>query len=199
MVWYIARHGQTLENKKEIQQGHYPSLLTIQGINQAKSIGYRLLDQEEDFSKFKFVSSPLVRTRHTLQIIMEVLGITNNQEAVDEELLIGTKKGIFENMNKKDIETLYPEEYQKKLNDSWNYIPLGGGESKESSYNRLLSFIEKYKNEENLVIVSHRSLVKMLNGILLKLDKEEIKKLSKDTTKSQNYFYRFKDGKIDKI
>ena len=34
--------------------------------------------EKEDFSKYLFVASPLARTRHTLQIIMEILNIQNN-------------------------------------------------------------------------------------------------------------------------
>ena len=76
-MWYMIRHGQTLENKLSIQQGQIDTLLSLKGIVQAQSIGYRLLDFNENFEEYEFISSPLARTRHTLQIIIEILNISN--------------------------------------------------------------------------------------------------------------------------
>ena len=63
MTWYIFRHCETLNNnlkakyKKQnpnlyYNTAEYDTLLTIKGINQAQSIGYRLSLLNDDFSKY---------------------------------------------------------------------------------------------------------------------------------------------------
>ena len=48
-MWYVMRHGQTFSNANKIMQGRSESLLSLKGIDQSKSIAYRLLDTGEDF------------------------------------------------------------------------------------------------------------------------------------------------------
>lgn len=198
-MWYIIRHGQTLENNLGIQQGQNQSLLTLKGIVQAQSIAYRLLEQESDFSKFKFISSPLARTRHTLQIIMEILGVSEKIEPIIEPLIINRNKGILQGIAKDKVKELFPEEYKKREKDKWNYMEPGATESKCQSCERLQKFIEKYKNEENLVIVGHRGINAMLRQLLDGLTLEEIKNAETKPDKSQNYFYTWDRKKINRI
>jgi len=197
-AWYIIRHGQTLENSLHIQQGSTASLLTLQGIDQAKSIGLRLKEREEDFSQFKFLCSPLIRTRHTMQIIIEVLGLGGKIKPIVEPLIVNTCKGILENVKKDEIKNLFPEEYKKKQDDPWNYVPPGG-ESKASCFERLKEFTEKYKDEKHLVIVGHRGVNRRLLGILLNHSAEDVKNSFGDEFKSQNYFYLFTGKDLVKI
>ena len=108
-MWYMIRHGQTLENKLSIQQGQIDTLLSLKGIVQAQSIGYRLLDFNENFEEYEFISSPLARTRHTLQIIIEILNISN-AKIITEPLLINRGKGILEGKFKNQIEDIFIKE-----------------------------------------------------------------------------------------
>ena len=93
-MWFICRHGETLHNKLKIKQGRYPSLLTLKGIDQIKSIAYRILDYEQDFSNYELITSPMARTRHSMQIIQEVLGITD-KKVIEEELITETDQFFF--------------------------------------------------------------------------------------------------------
>lgn len=195
MTIYIVRHCETLGNKLKRMGGETEVLLTLKGINQAQSIGHRLLNEKEDFSKYMFVSSPLARTRHTLQIIMEILGVV--EKNIVEEPLLKTKfKGIFENMAKQDIEKMYPEEIIKKSKDPWNWCPPGNGESFASEFKRAKEFIEKYKNEKNMIICSHEGVCSVLKEIFDGKSDEEIKKMRSSLKYDQNYFYSYseKDG-----
>lgn len=198
-MWYIIRHGQTLENNLGIQQGQTQSLLTLKGIVQAQSIGYRLLEQDEDFSKFKFISSPLARTRHTLQIIMEILGVSEKIEPIIEPLIINRNKGLMQGVPKNKIKELFPEEYEKREMDSWNYIAPGATESKYQSCKRLQEFIEKYKDEENLVMVGHRGINGMIRQLLDGMTLDKIKNAEIKPDRSQNYFYTWDNKEMKRI
>ena len=201
-MWFFTRHGETLYNTLGIQQGHTDvSFLTLKGIIQAQSFAYRILDKETDFSKYKFISSPLIRTRHTLQIIMEVLHVAGKIDPIVEPLLIDKNKGSFENILKQKIKELYPDEIIKAEKDYWNYLEPNATESRLDVLKRAEQFIEKYKNEENLIIVTHNSLVKYLTLFLSGKTLEEISsgdaKIKK--TVNQNYFYLWNKENIEKL
>ena len=198
-MWYIIRHCQTLENNLDIQQGQTESLLTLKGIIQAQSIGYRLLEQEKNFENFKFLSSPLCRTRHTLQIIMEILGVADKITPIVEPMLINRGKGVLQGIPKEKIKDLFPEEEAKRTEDSWNYIAPNATESKCQSCQRIQKFIDKYKDEKNLVIVGHRGINNFLRRLLSGETLDNIRDNRGEIDKSQNYFYTWDGKKIDRI
>ena len=202
-MWFFTRHGETLYNTLGIQQGHTDaSFLTLKGIIQAQSFAYRILDKETDFSKYKFISSPLIRTRHTLQIIMEVLHVAGKIDPIVEPLLIDKNKGSFENILKQKIKELYPDEIIKAEKDYWNYLEPNATESRLDVLKRAEQFIEKYKNEENLIIVTHNSLVKYLTLLLSGKKIPEIINSIKSNAKvkiNQNYFYLWNKENIEKL
>jgi len=67
MKLYITRHGETLENIKGILQGHSEGTLSERGIQQAKKLARRLVDEPIDI----IYSSDLGRAAHTTNAIME--------------------------------------------------------------------------------------------------------------------------------
>lgn len=158
-MWYIIRHGKTFYNENNIQQGTINSYLSIEGVVQAQSIGFKLKEIEKNFNKFKFISSPLARTFHTCQIIKEVLGINSLPE--NEILIRNRSKGVFENLPKKIIKILFSEEYRQLKENQWNFN-IKGYENYRHLFMRVMKFIEKYKNEKNLVIVSHSGVNRVL-------------------------------------
>ena len=192
MTIYIIRHCETLGNKLNRIGGEKEVLLTLKGISQAQSIGNRLLNEEEDFSKYIFISSPLARTRHTLQIVMEILGV-EDKDIIEEPLLKTKFKGAFDNISKKDIERLYPGELDKKAKDPWNWCPPGNGESFASEFKRVKEFQEKYKNEKNIVLCSHEGVCSVLKEIFDGKSDEEIKKIRNGLKYDQNYFYSYNE------
>ena len=188
-MWFLIRHTETLSNKLNIQQGSFESLLTLKGIVQAQSISYKLQEIENDFSKYKFVSSPLVRTRHTTQIIMETMNLINSNELIIEPLIKSRSKGIFEEHKKDKIKLEFPEEYEKQQKDLWNYVPPNG-ESRAMVYERIKNFLNNYKNEEYLIIVSHNGILNVIKKILSGLTEFEISNsISNDKFKDQNSFF----------
>lgn len=191
-MWFICRHGETLHNRLKIKQGRYPSLLTLKGIDQIKSIAYRISGYEKDFSNYELISSPMVRTRHSMQILQEILGITD-KKIIEEELITETDAGDFTNMPKSEIMAKFPDFYEKKENDP--SYPFPNGESLNDTINRVKQFYEKIKNKENLIIVTHGGFVKRLAALKAGLDVNAFA----ETGMNQNYFYVCDNNKVELV
>ena len=60
----LTRHGETLENKRDIMQGHMPGTLSPLGIRQAEQLAGMLEDEKVD----AIVSSDLARSYDTAKM-----------------------------------------------------------------------------------------------------------------------------------
>lgn len=191
-MWFICRHGETLHNKLKIKQGRYPSLLTLKGIDQIKSIAYRILDYEQDFSNYELISSPMVRTRHSMQIIQEILGITD-KKVTEEELITETDAGDFTNVLKSEIIEKFPNFLKEK--DINPDLKFPNGESLNDTIKRIKEFYDKIKNRDNLIIVTHGRFVKRIAALRAGLDVNAFA----ETSMNQNYFYVYDENKKTKL
>ena len=190
-MWFICRHGETLHNRLKIKQGRYPSLLTLKGIDQIKSIAYRISDYEKDFSNYELISSPMVRTKHSMQIIQEILGITD-KKVIEEELITETDAGDFSNMPKSEIMEKFPDFYKKENDPSFKFP---NGESLNDTMDRVRKFYDKVKNKDNLIIVAHGKFVKRIAALKANLN---INAFSENSM-NQNYFYVYDDNEVKLI
>ena len=191
-MWFICRHGETLHNKLKIKQGRYPSLLTLKGIDQIKSIAYRILDYEQDFSNYELISSPMARTRHSMQIIQEVLGITD-KKVIEEELITETDAGDFTNVPKSEIIEKFPNFLKEK--DINPDLKFPNGESLNDTLKRIREFYDKIKNKDNLIIVTHGRFVKRIAALKAGLDINAFA----GTSMNQNYLYVHDENKNTKL
>lgn len=178
MTWFLCRHGETLMNRKSIVQGRYASLLTLKGIDQIKSIAYRILDHEKDFSNYKLICSPVVRTRQTMQIIQEILGITD-KKVIEDELITETDTGDYTLLSWSYVKEKFPNF------ESDRHFQYPNGENKQDVYARIVKFYEKIKDEENLIVVSHGNVSRQLAYLRKGLSQEEAINDKMD----QNHFY----------
>jgi len=194
-MWYIFRHGETLHNKNKIRQGRCPSMLDIKGVDQAKSYAYRLLEQNEDLSNFKVLTSPMVRTKETAQIICEIANIDAYEKITEEELLNESDLGIFTNIPFKLIQEKYNKSFYE-IENLWTYR-YPEGESFNEIYQRILDFVEKYKDEKNLIIVTHGCCFSFFQNILSNGNRAN---LTPELLKpSQNYFMKYDGNKVELI
>jgi broad specificity phosphatase PhoE len=171
------------------------STLSLKGVGQAISIANRLSSTSENFSEYKFIASSMVRTQQTLRIILELLGL-KNLELETDPLINSKNKGIFEGIPKEEMKRLYPEEIGKKKANRWNYKAPGGGESLEDLYQRITKFVDKHRDDKNVVVAVHETGCKTLVGALQGKTREEIMEL--DLSQDQNYFLSW-DSKEVKI
>lgn len=199
MAIYDIRHCETFGNKNNRVGGDVDVLLTSKGVIQARSLGFRLLNEKEDFSKYRFISSPKTRSRHTLQLIMEVLGL-DDKEIEIEPLLKTKNKGLFENGIKSEIKVKYAKELEEREKDIWNWRYPGGGESYADEYERVVKFFDKYKNVENMIFTGHEGVCAVAAEILKGKTKEEIMNNRKQLEYDQNYCYvRYNDGTVKRL
>ncbi|MDE7056068.1 MAG: histidine phosphatase family protein [Lactobacillus sp.] len=191
-MWYIFRHGETLHNKNKIRQGRCQSMLSLKGIDQAKSYAYRLLEQNEDLTKYKILTSPMVRTRETAQIICEIPNINAYEKIKQEELLNASDIGKFTDTPFEIVKKKYSKDLYE-INDLWTYR-YPDGESFNDVYKRMLDFVDKYSQEKDLLIITHGCCFVFLQNILLNKRKESI---TLDMLRpSQNYFLKWDGNEI---
>jgi probable phosphoglycerate mutase len=195
------RHCQTFGNARGVSMGQTEfawSLLSVKGVQQALSIGYRIAsNKKEDFSTYRFFSSPMARTQQTLKIVTDVLGLYTAEIEIDSDL-ISKNKGAFEGKTKDYIRENYSDELKKKELDKWNYKPPEGGESLEDMYQRLSGFAERHIDDKNIMVSLHQTGVIVLKNILLGKSRDEIKNLE-DFSHNQNYFYSWDGEEIQRL
>lgn len=105
MKFILVRHGETVENKKGIIQGHLCGRLSKEGKNQSKILAKKLQDEKIDY----IYSSDLKRAIDTAEILntfhsLEIFKSKNLRE-FDFGLLSGTLKKDLKSFNNSEIET----------------------------------------------------------------------------------------------
>ena len=89
---YLVRHGETIENKQQILQGHLPGHLTEEGIKQAEALKDQLVDSGTPFDAL--LVSDLKRTMDTATIINSRLHLPIIPSALLRERDWGSYTGV---------------------------------------------------------------------------------------------------------
>lgn len=147
MKIYIVRHGQVPHNAIK-QYNTTDEDLTEIGVEQA-------LQLREKIKGIKFdvvISSPLVRAKHTAEII------TENEILFDDRI----KERSCGNLSGQPLEVTNREEY-------WNYyttIQYGTSENIQQFFKRVYDFLDELKAKQynNVLIVTHSGVSKVFNG-----------------------------------
>ncbi|MBO6917874.1 MAG: histidine phosphatase family protein [Rhizobiaceae bacterium] len=167
MVLYVVRHGQTDYNAEMRFQGRLDIPLNEHGKKQARGNGRALRELLGDkLSEFDFVSSPLGRTRQTMELIREELGIDAENYRLDDRL-IEICFGDWEGFTISNLEQAFPELYQKRESDKWSFIPPG---EQSESYGMVAERIAPYLKsvDKPTVCVCHggviRTMFQIING-----------------------------------
>lgn len=152
----FARHGQTIFNTQKKFQGISDSLLTDEGVSQAKKLGQFLQDKEIS----KFILSPLPRAFQTYEIANKDLNLPFTIEPIVTEICYGS----WEEVPK---ETLYSlKEWKKRKIDSYNFIHPGSfknvpGESYSILYSRIKPYLDNIvRSKESICIISHLGVMR---------------------------------------
>ena len=122
---YFIRHGQTDWNAEGRFQGQRDIPLNDTGRQQASRNG-TLLGQliEGRVNEFSFVSSPLGRTRETMERVRAALSLDPLSYATDASL-VELSFGDWEGRTFLELERLYPQDMERRASDKWNFIPPG--------------------------------------------------------------------------
>lgn len=143
MKIYLARHGETVWNHRDVVCGRTDIPLTEKGLQQAQE----LADQAEHAGIDVILASPLIRAQQTAQAVSDRIGVP----ITTEPLLIEQNFGRFEEGYRFDPEYLdYKKNFYRRFPD--------GGESLAMVAQRAYNLIEKIKVEyagKTVLLVGH--------------------------------------------
>lgn len=144
----LTRHGETLENQRHVLQGQLPGTLSPLGIQQAKLLADKLLDEPLDV----IVCSDLARSFDTALAVAERHGL----KPVATPLLREMDWGIYTGESLADVD--------------WLHLPESV-ESVEALYQRARQFIQYLQTaygEQKILAVGHgafnRAILTVLEG-----------------------------------
>ena len=145
MKLYVVRHGEVNHNLLKIYSNQDEDL-NDNGVNQAEELKNEIFNLDYDV----IISSPLIRARHTANIIN-----SNNKKIIIDDRLKERNPG---NLNGKSLQITNRAEY-------WNYyskLQYGTSENIQSFFERIYSFLDdlKTKKYEKVLVVCHSGVSK---------------------------------------
>lgn len=154
---YLVRHAEAEGNIGRRCHGHYDSLLTRRGLQQAEAVGKRFADIHID----AVYSSDLWRARHTAMAI----AAPHNLPVIERVGLREIFMGDWEDKAWAELPVFNPNLYDIWCNRPWECRPPHGETIMESGIRALeeLSRIAKEQAGKTIVAVSHGSAIR---GIL---------------------------------
>lgn len=173
---YLVRHGQTAWNKEEIFRGRTDVPLDELGRKQAESVGQYF----KEIPIHEIYSSPLSRARETAEAIARM----HNLNVKLLEAIIDMSFGDWEGHAHQEIREIDGETYRRWV-ESPHLVRLPGGESLDDVKTRSMRALEGLTRNhpgENLILVSHRVICKVLICAILSLDNSHFWQISQDTT-----------------
>ena len=149
MKIYIVRHGEVPHNALK-QYNLINEDLNELGIKQAEELSNKIKDVEFDI----IISSPLIRAKHTADIIN-----INKKQIVYDSKIIERSCG---DLSGKPLEVTNRDEY-------WNYnteTQYGTSENIREFFDRVYNFLDelKTKDYESVLIVAHSGVSKAFSG-----------------------------------
>lgn len=161
---YFLRHGETDWNVEGRLQGQTDIPLNDRGRRQAAAIGTAIRAGDvpglsiEKLAGLPFISSPMSRTRETMEILREAMGFARSGFATDDRLKeIGF--GQWEGSVWREIQSRDPSGSAARERDKWHYIPPGG-ESYEIVRNRVVDWLSTLDGDA--CVVAHGGIARVL-------------------------------------
>jgi len=150
----IVRHGETDYNLQRRWQGQLDVELNVTGKQQAEALAKILVDESID----AVYSSDLRRAADTARI----LATPHALPVLPEPGLREINVGVFQGLNRQEIDERYPYEMYRWNNDD-NYIPQGG-ESRIQLQERAFAAWEAItqRNHRTILLVSHGGTIRLL-------------------------------------
>jgi 2,3-bisphosphoglycerate-dependent phosphoglycerate mutase len=192
----LLRHLESQWNKENRFTGWTDVSLSEEGVKNAEKVAEKI----SGFTINKVYTSPLIRNKNTVSLILEKLDKKYLPVFIDEAL-DERNYGDLQGFNKDEIKVKYGEEQVRLWRRSWEYSPPGG-ESLKDVYNRVVPFYENNiqndleENTNVLVVASHNSL-RALVKYLEKISNEDIINLEIPTGSLR--VYEFNKGLIKLI
>ena len=172
---YLTRHGQDIDNKNGILNGHEDKSLTDVGMQQAQELAGKIKNAGLNFDYI--YSSPLKRAFETAKIISNVI---RGPIPLKEDLLIEREFGIISGKKKTAIESFCAPNIIKTEKITYCLSPEGAETFPEllKRAGVLLDKINKQHESGNILLVGHGDTGMMIYAKYFNLDwKDTLKKL----------------------
>ncbi|MEP1442303.1 MAG: histidine phosphatase family protein [Hyphomicrobiales bacterium] len=160
-ILYFVRHGQTDWNAEARFQGTRDIPLNDIGRGQASHNG-KTLKGIVDPSKVKFIASPLMRTRETMEIVRREMGLDAEAYETDDRLK-ELSFGDWEGRTVSELEETQSQLWAARQENKWSFRPPQG-ESYQDLADRLRSWVDEIQGP--LVVVSHGGVNRGLRFLL---------------------------------
>lgn len=168
---YLARHGQDEDNKNGVLNGQRDMPLTFLGLDQAKILADKI--KSLDLKIGKIYSSPLQRAYKTAETVASVLGVDIPEKL---DLIIERDFGIMTGKPVKDIEGLCSPDIIKS-DPILYFLSPEGAETFPQLLDRaekILNWIDENNHSQNILLVTHGDIGKMIYTKFYNLDWKEI-------------------------
>ena len=169
----LARHGETMWNVEKVFRGRADVNLDEVGIKQAELLGKYLSNWELE----AIYSSPVKRALDTANIVARYQKVAVRIA----EGLIDFDFGEWQSLPEQEVKRLYPA-----ILNEWQSNPdkvkMPGGESLEDVRMRAVEVVSDVlsRHQGNVLLVSHRVVIKVLICYLLGLDNSHFRNISQD-------------------
>lgn len=167
---YFIRHGETDWNRVGRLQGQTDVPLNANGRRQAARNGALLAEMADHIADCEFVASPLLRTRQTMQIVLDALGRSDEGYVTDERLK-EMNFGRWEGLAWKELKVQDRAAYDARYKDPWA-VAAPGGESYAELSARTEAWLRSLSGPT--VVVSHGGISRCLRGLVLALPSAEV-------------------------
>jgi len=159
---YFIRHGETDWNLEGRLQGQKDIPLNDVGRVQAEEAARRLQTLAPHVEDLAYIASPMTRTRETMEILRETLGLHPESYKLDERLVELTF-GAWEGLTWKEVRKAEPALAALREQDKWHYAPPGGGESYAMLVDRIRPFLDDITRDT--VVVAHGGVARAFLSI----------------------------------
>ncbi len=168
---YFVRHGETSWNAEGRMQGQQDVALNDVGQAQAANAGKVLrnvigVNSDAIAENFSFMSSPLYRTRQTMEIVRGQLGLPPQPYELDDRLKEITF-GQWEGLTWPEVQARFPDLAKERVDDKWGFAPPNG-ESYADVAERLRPWLQTI--EGDCIIVSHGGVARVLMALIGSVD-----------------------------
>jgi probable phosphoglycerate mutase len=169
---YVIRHGQTDWNAERRLQGQRDIDLNAVGREQARVNGEGLARILATANlPFDFVASPLRRTRETMEIAREAMGLPPRDYRTDPRL-VEVSFGAWEGFTLKELKATEAERIAERNRVKWDFIPPGeDAESYEIMSWRVGSWLQSV--DRPTVCVTHGGVIRALFRLIGDIAKQE--------------------------
>jgi probable phosphoglycerate mutase len=192
LTLYFCRHGETEANVEKRFQGlTIDTPLTKRGHKQAKDIAKILKAHVKHPDRLKYVASPLHRTRTTMEIIREHLGLTTDGYSTDARLT-EIDLGEWDGLTHKQARALDPAFFDKREHDKWN-VRTPGGEDYADVARRAERWIKSLKHDT--FAVTHGGFTRILRGLFEGLNAQQMS----DLDEPQGVVFRVRLSKVKRL